>query len=149
MLEHKYENLIVLCPNHHAMKSGPGPRHLDAAALKIVKQNQTEVNGRYGDVERRVIDHFVAHPEVRRVHLPGDFDLLLVRLLDADLLTWDPDGNGNIAMALPEQPEDQLEGHEYDDQIGLHLIIRRAYTLTQSGAEYVAALRETRAVPRT
>ena len=144
---HEYENLIVLCANHHAMKSGTGPRALNSAALKLVKSNQVELNGRYGDVERRVIDHFVKHPESSRVHLPGDFDLLLSRLLDAGFVRWDPNGDGNIAVALSESSEMDQNSHEFDPQIGPHLIVRRAYRLTELGAEYVSALREARAFP--
>ncbi len=92
--EHSYENLIVLCANHHSMKSAGSPRQLDSAALKIIKLNQIEVNGRYGDVERRIIDYFVMHPGATRVQLPRDFDILLSRLLDAGILAHDLNGDG-------------------------------------------------------
>ena len=84
--EHRYENLIVLCANHHGIKAAGGPRILTSASLRTVKANQVEMNGRYGDIERRVIDHFVTNPSARRIHLPGDFDLLLSRLIEADFL---------------------------------------------------------------
>lgn len=149
--EHTYENLIVLCANHHGMKSTGGPRKLTTASLRIIKANQVEMNGRYGDIERRVIDHFVRNPEARRVHLPGDFDLLLSRLLEADLLEWDSNTDGTVGLRIP-QPRDEGEAasgqgdNPVQSVTDLDVVMRRAYCLTSDGAEYVAAIREARAL---
>lgn len=132
--EHKYENLIVLCPTHHAMKkSGSNPRDVNALALRAIKQNQTEVAGRYGDVERRVLEFFLRNPGLRIVFLPGDFDILLMQLLNDGLLEKEFSADGSVVISLGDgtgepTPEDSLT-------------IRQAYRLTDDGFGAVLALR--------
>ncbi|WP_431220361.1 HNH endonuclease signature motif containing protein [Leifsonia xyli] len=137
--DHRYENLIVLCPTHHAMKQkGSRPRELNATALKIVKQNQVELSGRYGDVERRVLEYFVRRPGETIVFLPGDFDVLLMQLLDAGLLDKQFNAEGSIVMGFGEDGAEPTPDSAYT--------VRQAYRLTDEGASAVSALREARSL---
>lgn len=137
--EHKYENLIVLCPTHHAMKqAGSRPRELNVTALKIIKQNQIALSGRYGDVERRVLEYFVRDPDTTEVVLPGDFDILLMHLLDAGLLEKEFEGEGSVIIHVSElhstpTPETSL-------------VIRQVYRLTAEGKSTIEALRSARSI---
>lgn len=141
---HDYKNLIVLCPTHHAMKrAGSAARDINAASLKVIKANQMELAGRFGDIERRVLEHFVRNPEERLVFLPGDFDILLMQLLDAGVLERGSEEHGSVtdglvAVALPNDgPEDMPD----------MIILRAAYLLTEIGADYVSAIRDARRLP--
>jgi hypothetical protein len=137
--EHKYENLIVLCPTHHSMKQkSSNPRDLNAKALHVIKQNQLELAGRYGDVERRVLGFFVRNPDARNVFLPGDFDVLLMHLLDATLLEKDFSADGSMVMKLSEDEEEPTPENS--------ITIRQAYRLTAEGQSAVMALREARSL---
>lgn len=133
--EHNYANLLVLCPTHHAMKkSGSNPRQITAHSLRIVKQNQLEISGRYSDIERRVLEHFLRNPDERVIFLPGDFDILLMHLLDARILSKEFTGNGGVGIPFGE------EGATPENMI----ILRQSYVLTEDGLSAVAALRELR-----
>lgn len=132
--EHKYENLIVLCPTHHAMKkSGSNPRDVNAIALRIIKQNQLEVAGRYGDIERRVIEFFIHKPEARLVFLPGDFDVLLMQLLGDGLLEKVFTADGSVVLSIGGESEEPTPENS--------ITMRQAYRLTKDGIAAVLALR--------
>lgn len=140
---HEYENLIVLCPTYHAMKrAGSNARDINTASLTVIKANQMELAGRYGDIERRVLEYFVRNPEERVVFLPGDFDILLMQLLDAGVLERGSEQHGSVtdglvAVALPG------EGVDAEPEM---ILLRGAYLLTDTGAEYVSAIRDARAL---
>lgn len=142
--KHEYENLIVLCPTHHAMKrDGSRARELNAVALKIIKANQMQIAGRFGDIERRILEHFVRNEEDRIVFLPGDFDILLMQLLDAEILSRaidDPDDSVSGLVGVP-MPGD------FGDEEPPMIIMRAAYLLTKTGIEFVSALREAQELP--
>jgi hypothetical protein len=56
---HEFENMIVLCANCHGRKKDTShPRHINRASLKKIKSNLMLLNGRYSDLERRIIDNF-------------------------------------------------------------------------------------------
>lgn len=52
--EHSFENMIVLCPTCHARK-GDKPGQIDRNSLRQYKANLAIINGRYGDLEQRLI----------------------------------------------------------------------------------------------
>src|SRR5258708_4517581 len=59
VLKHEFENMIVLCANCHARKKKTSdPRHLNRASLQRIKSDLMLLNGRYSDLERRIIDTF-------------------------------------------------------------------------------------------
>jgi hypothetical protein len=54
--EHKFENMIVLCAVCHARKADTSnPRHINRTSLKQIKATLMMLNGRYSDLERRII----------------------------------------------------------------------------------------------
>jgi hypothetical protein len=57
--KHEFENMIVLCANCHARKKNTSdPRHINRASLQRIKASLMLLNGRYSDLERRIIDAF-------------------------------------------------------------------------------------------
>lgn len=57
--EHTFENMIVLCANCHGRKKKTSdPRHINRASLRLIKDNLMMLNGRYSDLERRIIEKF-------------------------------------------------------------------------------------------
>jgi len=134
---HEYFNLIVLCRNHHGMKvEGSNARELNATALRVIKQNQMELAGRYGDIERRVLEHFLRHPDERTIALPGDFDILLMHLLDDAVLEKDFQGDGSTVF--------QWTDYENEPDVQNSVVVRAVYKLTDEGVATVSALRDAR-----
>jgi len=109
------------------------PRDLNSAALKQIKLNQLEMAGRYTDTERRVLEHFVRNPDERVVFLPGDFDILLMHILDAGLLEKEFNTDGSVVVTLSESDTEPTRTNS--------LTIRQAYALTNDGVDAVTALR--------
>ena len=127
----------MLCPNHHALKQeGSRPRELNARALHVIKQNQLELAGRYGDVERRVLEYFVRNTSETTIFLPGDFDVLLMHLRDAKLLEKDSDADRSVV--------EQIAGEGTEPTLENSLTVRQAYGLTSEGKSAMTALREAR-----
>jgi hypothetical protein len=93
--EHRFENLIALCPTCHARK-GNGPDQIDLKSLKIYKQNLALLNSRYGEYERRLLEDFGT-------------------VYRDDPETWDQvrqqGGAAAMALALPSAPS---AGRFYD-----------------------------------
>jgi hypothetical protein len=59
--EHVFSNMIVLCASCHGRKKDKSnPRHINRASLKQLKQNLILLNGRYSDVEKRILSEFKA-----------------------------------------------------------------------------------------
>lgn len=57
--EHVFVNMIVLCANcHRRKKDTSNPRHINKISLKKIKENLMILNGRYSDLEKRIIDEF-------------------------------------------------------------------------------------------
>lgn len=88
--KHEFANMIVLCRNCHGLK-GEGPRRLDRKALRQIKANLAIVNGRYGDMERRVLMFLAEQPrsangDTFQIRLPGGLDLLVMYLVNDGLL---------------------------------------------------------------
>lgn len=56
---HEFENMIVLCANCHGRKqNSSNPRHINRSSLKQFKQKLMILNGRYSDLEKRIIESF-------------------------------------------------------------------------------------------
>lgn len=57
--KNEFTNMIVLCATcHRRKKRGSRARDLNSSSLKRLKQNLMLLNGRYSDLERRVISEF-------------------------------------------------------------------------------------------
>jgi hypothetical protein len=77
---HEFDNLIPLCPNHHTQyDKGQIPR----TAILGYKANLAVLNGRYSDLERRVLQAMADGNAVpgQGVVLPGAMDILMMHLL--------------------------------------------------------------------
>lgn len=56
--EHTFDNLIALCPNHHTLYDVE--KKIPKASVLRYKANLAVLNGRYSDLERRVLEDAVA-----------------------------------------------------------------------------------------
>lgn len=92
--KHEFENMIVLCCNCHGRKKNTSdPRHINRASLQKIKSNLMLLNGRYSDLERRIIDRF--HEELianstnlPSVFIPARLELLVRYLILDGFVTW-------------------------------------------------------------
>lgn len=81
--EHTFDNLIALCPTCHTRYD---KGDIDRRAMLQYKANLSILNGRYGDLERRVLRYFATHPDWDSIYLPKGLDILLMYLFDDGLL---------------------------------------------------------------
>jgi hypothetical protein len=131
--EHKFANMIVLCANCHGLK-GDGPRKLDRKALRQIKSNLGIINGRYGEVERRVLAFLIKSPTIYNgdkltIKLPGGFEILIHYLLEDGILT-----------PLPHRPVMKKSLHEILDDYSP--LMQQRYLVTEAGQELIAQLRD-------
>ena len=64
--------MIVLCKNCHGRKKKTSdPRHINRASLKKIKSDLMMLNGRYSDLERRIIDEFRQKLAANPCNLPS------------------------------------------------------------------------------
>lgn len=91
--KHEFTNMIVLCASCHGRKKDTSsPRHINRASLRKLKQNLMLLNGRYSDLERRVLEVFEkfvkANPTLQMppsVVLTDTMELLVKRVVDDGL----------------------------------------------------------------
>ena len=83
VLEHTFENLIALCPTCHTRYDNGD---IDRLSMLRYKANLTIVNGRYGDVERRVLQYFVDDPSRPHIVLFGGLEFLVTHLIKDGLI---------------------------------------------------------------
>lgn len=70
--EHRFKNLIALCPNcHRRVTNG----EIDKIAVKQIKANLSVLNHRYSDLERRILQAFANGPH--QTHIPLEYTLEL------------------------------------------------------------------------
>jgi hypothetical protein len=85
--QHLFSNMIVLCSvDHYRFDQGKIPR----ASIEVFKQNMALTNGRYGDVERRILDMFVqVEEDISRIkfEVPSGIQFLFMYLLRDGLIT--------------------------------------------------------------
>lgn len=78
--EHKYENLIVLCPNCHKMADRG---EIDRKSLKIYKRILQRLTDRYYRFELNMLDEL---REKKQIIIAGNMLLLIKNLLDEGLV---------------------------------------------------------------
>jgi hypothetical protein len=132
--EHKFENMIVLCANCHGRK-GSGRGQIDRTALRQYKANLALLNHRYGDFERRIIDHFSAKPGTDFIILPGGMDLLFHYLIIDDYIT--PMPGFTPAMFMNYNGRDSA-----GNEMKIDIPSQAAFVLTESGKEFVRRWQE-------
>lgn len=74
--EHAFENLIALCPTCHARYDDA--KQIDRMAMFQYKANLALLNGRYSDLERRVLTVFVENPHLESVWIEKSLDILMM-----------------------------------------------------------------------
>ena len=91
VIKHTFDNLIALCPTCHTRYDSGG---IDRKAMKQYKANLSILNGRYGDLEQRILRHFADKPGDYKIWLLGGLDILLMNLLKDGLLIDTGQTNG-------------------------------------------------------
>ena len=100
--KHKYENLIVLCPNCHTRAD---KKEIDRMSLKIYKRILQRLIDKYERFELNVLNEL---RQEKRVIIAGNMLLLIKNLLDDDLVT--STGGGVIIEGIPSNVTVTLTG---------------------------------------
>lgn len=103
--EHKFENLIALCPNCHSRYDR---KEIDRKAMLQYKANLSILNGRYGEIEQRLLKLFGDNPTADRTWLPGGLDILVMNLLQDGFLQLTGANSGVIMSGIPSAVEYRL-----------------------------------------
>src|ERR1700761_5508529 len=99
--EHKFENLIALCPNCHTRYD---KHEIDQPSMRGYKANLGIISGRYGEVERRILDMLADNPGTVRFDLPGGWGLLVMYLIKDGLLARDASSSLNMGFLPAQEP---------------------------------------------
>jgi hypothetical protein len=84
--QHEFHNLILLCSNHHrSFDDGDIPK----ASILHYKLNLAVVNGRYGSLERRLLQWFADNDAHGSAVLPASTELLVSYLVRDGLIEVD------------------------------------------------------------
>jgi hypothetical protein len=75
---HRFENLIALCPNCHT-RFDKG--EIDRRSMLQYKANLGIINGRYGEIERRILTLFAEEPSIDVIGMPLASDIALLHLI--------------------------------------------------------------------
>lgn len=126
--EHTFDNLIALCPNHHTLYDVE--KKIPKASVLRYKANLAVLNGRYSDLERRVLEDAVAQrygmangmpvapdPGMRQWTVHRGMGLLLSHLLKDGLIRKVLGPHGGLRV-----------GHQE---------VEHTYVLTPKGIEFV------------
>ena len=81
--EHKFENLIVLCPNCHRLYHCG---KIDKKSMLIYKANLSILNNRYGELVRRILSEFIDNKDQQTIILPPGFSLFVKYLIRDGIL---------------------------------------------------------------
>jgi hypothetical protein len=111
--EHRFENLIALCPNCHRQYDRGD---IDRKSLRQYKANLSVLNSRYGDLERRVLTLFAQQPDEDKVKLPGGNLIFVMYLIDDGYL----------------EHVGHSEGHREDEFPNYDI-----FRLTEAGREFI------------
>ena len=112
--EHTFDNIIVLCRNCH-FRFDHG--EIDRKAMRMYKANLATLTGRYGDLERRVLQRFADEPDLEKIELLGGFDIMLMYLIRDGLL----------------RPADIKHGVLFVTPAA----VQQSYCITEQGREFV------------
>ena len=100
--EHTFENLIALCPTCHTrFDSG----QIDRLSMKQYKANLGVISGRYGEMERRLLDVLAANQAAGRFRLALGSSIQLMYLVKDGLLKQVPINGGMFIDGQPMHEE--------------------------------------------
>ncbi|MBT0993914.1 HNH endonuclease [Cellulomonas sp. DKR-3] len=135
--DHSFENLILLCAVCHSRAT---KGEIDRLAMQAYKANLGLVTGRYGDLERRVLERFTKDPLLTEIVIDRANELSLQYLVDDGIIEDLGSSDGAYMFALPDAtPElgDEPSGFEYGPW---------RWGLTEAGREFVARYRRAEAI---
>jgi HNH endonuclease len=128
--KHEFSNMIVLCPLCHARKKNSSdPRHINRASLQKIKETLMLLNGRYSDLERRIIEEFQEKIAAKPGTAPSVVIPQLLHLLVRYLIH-----DGIVTCALHRDVMAPLGPITLDDYLRL--------TLTPKGQQFIEGLPE-------
>ncbi|MCX5147211.1 HNH endonuclease [Streptomyces sp. NBC_00320] len=105
--EHRFENLIALCPTCHRRK-GSGPDQIDRKSLRQYKTNLGILNHRYSETERRLIEVFANLLEKGKIS-----EDRIIRLgVGSDLLLWYLIQDGYLESRYPGELDVSTSTHQ-------------------------------------
>ncbi|EKD73160.1 MAG: cytosolic protein [uncultured bacterium] len=110
--EHTFDNLIALCPTCHTRYDR---EEIDRKSMQQYKGNLSVLNGRYADLEQRVLRIFSKEPNANQIWLPGGFDILLMNLIEDGFLKDTGQNSGVILAGMPSSKLYELtnKGREF------------------------------------
>jgi hypothetical protein len=95
--EHTFENLIALCPTCHTRYDSGD---IDRISMKGYKANLNLITGRYGEMERRILDDLARNPNIATFRLPGGWDIQLMYLIRDGLIVKTAPHSGVLINGL-------------------------------------------------
>lgn len=99
--QHTFDNLIALCPNHHTRFDTE--KRIPAASVHRWKANLAVLNGRYSDLERRLLEEAANAPQNAMWPIHRSL-FLLIRNLLADDMIGRVANHGQPGIVLNNQP---------------------------------------------
>jgi hypothetical protein len=121
--DHEFSNLVALCPNcHTAYDAG----RIDRLSMRQYKTNLSLVSGRYGEIEKRILDYFALNPGQSVVYLPGGMELFVMYLVRDGLLSINE--SYSAPATTPSSP------------FTWQTVMGTEYNLTEMGREFVQRL---------
>ncbi|MEV7448512.1 MULTISPECIES: HNH endonuclease [Streptomyces] len=130
--EHAFENLIALCPTCHA-RFDKG--EIDRKAMQQYKANLGVINGRYGEIERRVLALFAENPSIKSIPMPAASDVMMLNLVKDGMFVR---GLGpSLALLIPNGSNAEIDFSGGTQEF---------YTITEKGRDLVQRLATARAL---
>ena len=119
--EHKYENLIALCPNCHRRAD---KNEIDRKSLRLYKANLRFAHDKFSQFELDILFQLGFHPHVA-LPFPGILALLIKRLFDAGYVVLRQNPAGTMEMGGIRLSPDLLlltdKGKAFIDGLGLEM----------------------------
>lgn len=132
--DHSFENLILLCAVCHDRVT---KSEIDRKAVRAYKANLSLINGRYGDLERRVLDRFAKDASLSETIVDRANELSLQYLLDDGIIEYL--GSADGAFIFP------IGGADLNDDDASHHGPAR-WGLTHVGRDFVERYRSARTI---
>jgi hypothetical protein len=130
--EHKFDNLIALCPTCHT-RFDKG--EIDRKSMLQYKANLGVINGRYGEIERRVLTLFAENPDINSVPMPAASDIAMMHLVKDGLFVRGL--KPNLGILIPNGANAMIDFAGGTQEF---------YTITEKGRDLVARLVEARSL---
>lgn len=124
---HTFENLIALCPTCHS-RFDKG--EIDRLSMQQYKANLGVINGRYGEIERRVLMLFAENPRINVIGMPLASDVAMLYLVKDGLFRRGFDQSNGFGLLVPNGANAEI------DFTGK----QEFYSITEKGREFVKRL---------